>query len=327
MESARSSPAYDGASQSRSRRLTDLVRSQHGSGRDISLSPEQSTPGSRARLISEQRDGSPDEMQALPQVTGREANEVTTNKEPADLRAQIELMEPPELAQYLEEVGCEIGTIQTIVTAKLNGLRYLAVLDHADADDILENDLAVKSRITRITMISDVKSKGPIAKSSEMNPRDQSHELHRIKWSPVPKMPLTKAGEPILSGKQWKNYGISLVGWCDMYDEEFSELVSLCFKMPEADYEDVASLFTPIQAYMDKMIFKELSCMRFITCVRMEAFGAKKRTIVERARADNSLHDRHMYQMMEVCTISQRFVPHVGGRRMYLIILLSPENN
>ena len=39
----------------------------------------------------------------------------------------------------------------------------------------------------------------------------------------------------------------------------FSQLVKLCFEEPDADYEDVSSMFTPIQAFMDKLIFKELS--------------------------------------------------------------------
>ena len=63
----------------------------------------------------------------------------------------------------------------------------------------------------------------------------------------------------MLTGTQWKNYGIALVGWCDIYDEEFGELVKLAFEAPDADFEGVAAVFTPMQTFMDKLIFKELS--------------------------------------------------------------------
>ena len=217
MADARSGSFHDGASQSRSRRLTDRVRTQHGSERDTSLTPTQSTPGDHGRSISEQRNGSPDGSQASPQGMDvrNAAHEEVTNRYPADQRAQIAQMDQPELAQYLEDVGCEIDTIQAIVAAKLTGTRYLAVLDHAEADEILKNELVVASRITRITMISDAqKKKEP--NSLERESREEARDLHRIKWSPVPRMPATRTGETMMSGKQWKNYGLALTGWCDM---------------------------------------------------------------------------------------------------------------
>jgi hypothetical protein len=178
---------------------------------------------------------------------------LTTSRSPVKAATDAQLiasLNMTDLSAYLEFSSCSEETIHAVQSASIDGELWCGICNAPDADRILETDLQIESRIQRIKLINEC-SKKVLSKSSAEQQTGESKQKKLRRFTDVPQIPISDSTTGICSTTDWRNHGITISGWLDMFEPRLSTWASFLFANPEQDMSVLRGNMTEAEIELD----------------------------------------------------------------------------
>ena len=175
---------------------------------------------------------------------------------PEDEQLQLELMDAPELAAYLELQGCTEDTIQEVVNAGFTGTHWVGLFSMDECDSILKDDLKIDNRLTSVKLTTHALRQLQLSKAEQAKTPTTTYSTRpnndRVR---LPELPKPDRDGTHLSFVQWRDYQKAIEGWIQLGDPEMATMASSLFSDPSQNLEtEIADSLSATQRRIDSML-------------------------------------------------------------------------
>ena len=245
------------------RELAFTGNSQHGS--EEPLQPAVTEP--RARTIMERP--TPESESDTPKLYPGGNSTAEAEYEQASTRPLWQSTDPAgwdhvTLVAFLEACKVSKEGITVVISEEMTGCNLMAILEDPEVHSILEEDLGVTRKLSRLNMISTVSrlhklysvgkhlgspvmgSTGGSTGNSQgkgSGSKQPSSLLNGERAITIPTIPKAPPGQVLPTAADWKIFCIDTQGWAQLSSHQYAALVNQVYCNPETD-DIVSALYT-----------------------------------------------------------------------------------